>query len=166
MRAALLPLLLLLAACGTNDVPDDAPEASGEPAEAAVDPEVRGQLLALEAESGGEVEVGVTDAVLFLRLSESVRSEARKEMEAEMADQDGIGRALGDMVTGVVNTALGTTVQVPLAEVDALRYVDGRLLIDGMGDSVSINEGDLSDEGLPFEEDAARRLIDAFEDAR
>ena len=164
MRAALLALALLTAACGSDDAP---PEASGDAtAQSDRDDDVDGRILAVEANADGEVEVGVSDAVVFFRLSDATRAEVEKEMEAEMAEQEGLGRAIGDLVTGAVTGALGFTVQIPVEDVETFRYEDGRLIVDGGDTSIQIDRENPREEGIEFDPAAAQRLIDAFESVR
>ena len=42
----------------------------------------------------------------------------------------GLGGAIRDAVGGVVNKALATTVQIPLEQVEDIRYERGRLFVD------------------------------------
>ena len=59
--------------------------------------------------------------------------EARKEMD-EDTDDGGLGDAIKDVVGGVVNKALATTVQIPLKQVEDIRYERGRLFLDTADD--------------------------------
>lgn len=172
MRTVALSLALLaLSACG-SDYDTDAASPEAPPSEASGGADVgygdpiRGEIAALEQNADGKVEVGVTDEVVFFRLSEDARAEAQKEF-ANDEGEDGIGSVIKDMVGGVVTKALATTVQMPLEDIRDIRYEDGNLVIDGAenGATFDFGGGD-SDGGITFEEDAAQRLIDAYEAAR
>ena len=126
---------------------------------------IRGELLAAEANAGDEIEVGVTDEVVFLRLTDATRKEAREQMDQEVPE-DGLGGAIGRAVTGFVNEALESTVQIPLPDVDDLRYEDGRLFLDADDDEINVQFDDEGSEGIPFDAAAAERLIDAFDRAK
>ena len=168
-RLLILALALSpLAACSNNDDRDDTFRDSDSPATtvSAGDEEIRGRTLAVESNTGNEMEIGVTDEVVFLRLTESARAEVEKEMEREMPE-DGFGASIGRAVTGMVSNVLDMTVQIPLEEVDDMRYENGRLVLDSdvREANFEINDNDAKN-GIEFDEDAAERLIDAFERAR
>ena len=147
MRASLLVLLLALSAC-SGETPEadrsvrdaSAKDASGE-AEVGFGDEIRGRVLAAEANPDDEFEIGVTDEVMFFRLTEATRAEARKEMDEGTSD-GGLGDAIKDAVGGVVNKALATTVQVPLEQVEDVRYERGRLFVETADDGPQFSVGD------------------------
>ena len=167
MRALLLALLLPLAACGADaDREGSAPEAASEASgETGYGGPIRGEIAVVETSDEGEIEVGVTSEVMFFRLGESARAEVEKELEAE-SEAGGIGGAISDMVGGVVTKALATTVQMPLEQVQDVRYENGNLIVEGEGSSFSFGDNNSADSGIPFDADAAERIIDAYNASR
>ena len=139
------------------DASDAAAEGYGEP--------IRGKILAREADADGQIEIGVTDEVLFIGLTPAAKKEVRQEIDREIPE-DGIGGMIGRAVSGVVDNALATTGQVPLESVRDLRYEDGRLILDAEADNFNVQINGDDREGIAFDEDAARRLIDAYERVR
>ena len=173
MRTSVLSLALLLSlsACGSDDVdaaPPEAPvsEASGDVDVGYGDP-VRGEIAALERNADGKVEVGVTDEVVFFRFTKEARAEAQEGFETEKGD-DGIDTMVKDLAGGVIAKALATTIQLPLEDIESMRYVDGSLVIEGAGDgpTFAFNEEGDGTGGMAFDEAAAKRLIRAFEAQR
>lgn len=168
MTRLLILLLALapLAACSNDH--EDASHTDGrsdtEDAEGFGGP-LRGEVLEVATSSGDEMEVGVTSEVLFLRLSDASRKEAREEMGREVPDE-GLGGAIGRAVTGFVDDALGTTVQIPLEDVTDLRYDNGRLVFEADGSFANVQIDEDDNDGIPFDEADAERLIEAFERAR
>ncbi|MEL6616215.1 MAG: hypothetical protein AAFQ43_10780 [Bacteroidota bacterium] len=166
MRLLLALLVsLTLVACSSDDAKDgggSSPEASGE---VTLDDVVQGAVIEQAESRDGEIVVGVSDEVVYLRLSDATQAEARAEMDRGLEDASGLEAQIGEMVTGAVEGFLDTMLQIPHDDIDALIYQDGALYIEG-GEGGSIQFGDNGDEGIPFEEADANRLIDAFERAR
>ena len=184
-RALLLAPALLLAACGSPDAPDEpspedetvqsAPEADSptgdidlDLGDLAVTSELPGSLVDVVTTDDGRIELGVTDEVLFSRLSESLRDEIQSEMDDETADETGLGGTIARAVTGAVAEGLAASVSVPLDEVRDLRYENGRIEIDMVDGQPSPFENATSDDEpmlSQFSADAGRRLADAFDKA-
>ncbi|MEM1057319.1 MAG: hypothetical protein AAGI52_17515 [Bacteroidota bacterium] len=154
-----------LAACSSDESPDDPTGTNTEAGAEGFGGPLEGDVLEVATSSGDEIEVGVTDAVLYLRLSDATRKEAAEEMDREVPE-DGLGGTIGRAVTSFVNEALQTTVQLPLEDVEALRYENGRLVIEAKDNTTTVRIGDDQADGIPFDEADAQRLIDAFESAR
>ena len=172
-RFLILALALApLAACSNNDDRDDlargaevtTADASDDDAEGYGEP-IRGEILARESDAEDYVEVGVTDQVVFIGLTDAAKKELRREIDREMP-QDGLAGRIGRSVSGVVNNALATTGQIPLENVEDLRYENGRLILDAGSDNFNFQVNDDDREGMEFDADAAQRLIDAYERAR
>ena len=113
----------------------------------------------------GAVELGLTDSVLYSRLSKETQAEIAAGMEAEAKDQEGLGGRIARAVTSAVAEGVGTAVQVPLADVRDVRAEGGRLVVEMADGGPSPFERSRSD-GRPMLEqfapaDAAR-LAEAF----
>lgn len=186
MLRSLLLASLLLAACGPSDRSDDVPGddaiAAEAEAEAARDTdgididfsgvrasaELTGNLVDAVTTEGGQLELGVTDEVLFTRLSETFRGEIQSEMEEETADETGLGGTIARAVTGAVAEGLGTAISVPLADVRDVRYENGRIVIEMVdGEPSPFEAAKTNDEPMlsQFSPEAGRRLADAFDKA-
>ena len=145
---ALLPALLLLGACAPDrdDVaPADPHDVAGRALEEAVreagplDVELDGMAIsadldgepveAVTTEDGG-MEIGLTDRVLYSRLSPEARAEIAADMKESARGQEGLGGRIARSVTQAVAEGLGTAVQVPLADVRDVRVEGGRLVIE------------------------------------
>lgn len=184
-RALLLAPALLLAACGPSDSPDEtyaddqtvqsAPEADSltgdidlDLGDLAVTSELPGSLVDAVTTEDGHIELGVTDAVLFSRLSESLRDEIQSEMDNETADETGLGGTIARAVTGAVAEGLAVTVSVPLDQVRDVRYENGRVEIEMVdGQPSPFENAKTDDEPMlsRFTDAAGRRLADAFDKA-
>lgn len=164
-RLLTLSLLFTVAACAPEPS-DVAPEADGG---AGVDfqreaPPGAEQIVITT--DGGEADLGLTDEVLFFRLSEKQRAEVEDEMAAETEDLDGLGGSIARTVTGAVADALDFTVRVPLEEVESVRYEGGRLQIETRGDgSFTFDDRGNNANSLDrqFDPEDARRFVDVFE---
>lgn len=191
MRLVLLTLLSI-AACAP-DPADVAPDPSGPSAQRVADEatseaaretsaidfdvddvsissQLTGRPLQTIVTEDGSIELGVTDSVLYSRLSKETRSQIASEMEAEAEaeGQDGLGGRITRAVTRAVAEGIGTAVQVPLGDIRDVRVEGGRLVIEMAGGQRSPFEGSKSD-GKPLLEqfapaDAAR-LAEAFDRA-
>lgn len=179
MRALLAVPVLALAACGSPD-PDDvtpdgvAAEAVREARESAgarlgdadLSADVPGKPVEVVTTRDGAIELGLTDQVLYSRLSERVRSEAAAEMEAETEGQSGLGGEIARAVTGAVAEGLETAVTVPVDRVRDVRVEGGQLVIEMESGEPSPFENAETD-GEPmlaqFAPDDARRLAEAFD---
>ena len=182
---------LLLAACGPPAPDEGSPEADrlAREAEGAatrtvdrvrrsisdrsgdldVGTEVPGEPVETITTRGGALDLGVTDAALFSRLSPQARKEAQEEMDRAAGEQEGVGGAVARIVTEAVAEGLDTAVIVPLDRVAAVRYADGRLVVEMVSGEPSPFDAAESD-GEPmltrFDPDDARRLVEAFDRVR
>ena len=186
-RALLLAPALLLAACGSPDAPDEtypddetvqpAPEVNRptgdldldlDIGDLAVTSELPGSLVDVVTTDDGHIELGVTDEVLFSRLSESLRDEIQTEMDDETADETGLGGTIARAVTGAVAEGLATSVSVPLDDVRDIRYENGRVeIVMADGQPSPFENATSDDEPMlsQFSADAGRRLANAFDKA-
>jgi len=184
MRSLLLIPVLALAACGSSDqspidegeieaMAEDEIEESTDGLSfdvdgAGVSSDLSGDVVDVVTTRDGALEIGVTDEVLFSRLSEATRAEIEAEMASETKDQEGLGGTIARAVTGAVAQGLATTVSVPLADVRDVRYEDGRLVIEMVdGGESPFDNAETNDRPMltQFDEAAARRLAEAFDKA-
>lgn len=167
MRALLLLPLLLVACAPDADEPDpDSETASGadSPDVSFSDEALPGDEQLVITTREGDLDLGLTDEVLFFRLSPKKVDEIEDEIDAEVGDTDGLGRSIAEAVTGVVTDALRHAVHFPIEDVEAVRYEDGRL------DITFVGEGEMPTverDGEPIEEafapEDAERFAETFE---
>ncbi|WP_412062889.1 hypothetical protein [Rubrivirga sp. IMCC45206] len=186
MRPLLFLAALALAACGdAADSDDDSlPRSSGDTAREAVDQaradagasidgiELSADLPGTPVDEvttrDGAIAIGITDAVLYSRLTPSLQREIADEMDDEIGDEEGFGADLARTITGAVAEGLRTAVSVPLADVRDVRVDGGRLVIE-MADGEPSPFASAKTDGRPLLEsvdaDAAERLAEAFDKA-
>lgn len=186
------PLLLLLAltaltACRSSDTEDEAADAEAvvEDTRRDVERELSdidididdvnlssrpaGTRIQAVTTRNGELELGVTDSVLYSRLSPELQLRIESEMEDETADETGLGGAIARAVTGAVSKGLQMAVSVPLDQVRDVRYEDGRVVIEMEdGDASPFETSKTDDEPMleQFDAEAGRQLADAFAKAK
>lgn len=182
MRSLLLALLLV-AAC----TPDPAPAPSDQGADAVdeaardagpIDVEMDGLSISSTlngdvAESvvteGGEMEVGLTDQVLYSRLSKEAQAKVADEMRQSAEEQEGLGGRLARSITDAVMQGIGTAVQVPLADVRDIRVDGDRLVIEMVdGEPSPFNRAEADGKSLlsQISGSDARQLAEAFREIR
>lgn len=180
MRSLLALSLLAFAACGSPDPAEVAPDddvatralrgarsaASAQMADADLSDEVPGDPVALITTRDGALDLGLTDRVLYARLSKDTRAEAAAEMEAETEGQTGLGGQIARAVTGAVAEGLATALTVPIERVRDLRVEGGRLVVEmESGEPSPFENAESGDEPLlsQFDPADAQRLADAFD---
>lgn len=118
------------------------------------------------ASQGGEVVAGLTDRVVYFRLSDELLHEIDREMSREAKSQTGLGGRLADAVTGGVSSMLRHRVEYTVDEIRSVEYADGGLRLvfeDGETGGPSVE----TDDGTPiFARADAERFIAAFEDVK
>lgn len=121
----------------------------------AIRTDVPGDVLDAVQTEDGRLEMGVTDQVLYSRLSKPAQEDIARDLHASQ-DQDGLGGQIARAVTEAVEKSLATAIQVPVDDIRSLRAHDGRL-------TIQMRDGGRS----PFDaaEVDGRRLLDSFSDA-
>ena len=184
MRALLLSLAAL-AACAPDpaDVAPDggaadevarAAEDAAREAASAIDLDVDGMAIStrlagrpLQAITtrDGAMELGLTDSVLYSRLSKDTQAQIAAQMDSTAEAQEGLGGRIARAVTQAVAEGVGTAVQVSLADVRDVRVEGGRLVVEMVDGRPSPFERAQTD-GAPlltqFEPTDAARLAEAF----
>lgn len=153
-------LAFAFAACGSeapateNEEPDRL--------EISLNAEIPGEQVATLLTEGGEVQLGLTDEVLYMGLTDRVAGEVEKELD-DAKSEGGLGGLIAGAVSSVVAEALRTPIQIPLDDVQDIRYEDERLEIDLTGENTNMDL-EINDEPLEqqFDSDEARRFVDAF----
>ena len=163
MRPALPLLALLLAAACAPEPSDVTPEP--EPADVSFSDEAPpGEEQVVITTQSGDVDLGLTDRVLYLRLNPKRRAEVEAEMAAEVEDRGGLGGFIAETVTNAVSGALAHAVEIPVEDVRDVRYEDGRLdiVLEGEEDFPQVEtDGQAVEEA--FAPADARRFVEAFE---
>ena len=120
-------------------------------------------VMSIVAEDGS-IELGLTDAVLYGRLTEQAAAEVRSELEKQQ-DEGGLGGFIAGAVSGAVSGAITTPIQFPLEDIEDVRYEDERLQITFV-DGTSGLDLDINGKGIDrqFSPDDARDFADAFHD--
>ena len=166
MRLLLLTSLLTVAACAPEPsevAPDtDRRETAGVAADDEAPP---GKEQIVITTRDGDADLGLTDEVLYFRLSDKARARVESDMATETDDLDGVAGSIVRSVTGAVADALGFAVQIPVEDITSVRYEDDRLQIETTSDN-SFTFGQDDNENAPdrqFDPDDARRFAAAFE---
>lgn len=157
-----LALLLACAACAPEPS-EVAPPPEADASFTDEGPPPGGEQFVITTESD-DVDLGLTDEVLYVRLNPDRLAEVEREMAAEVESEGGIGGFIAQTVTDAVGSALRHRVQFDLADVRDVRYEGGRLEIALAGDE---RLPQVENDGVPLEEafapDDARRFADAFQ---
>ncbi|GAB5534404.1 MAG: hypothetical protein Rubg2KO_06530 [Rubricoccaceae bacterium] len=153
-------LAFLLAAC-SPDAPAVEEETSAQ-TEVTFDSQIAGAEVTSILTEGGEVRLGLTDEVLYFGLTDLVA----KEVEAGLEDAEsegGLGGFIAGAVSNAVTGALTTPVQIPLDNVQDIRYENGRLQVDFDGEHSSVDL-EIDDEPVDqqFDPEEARQFAEAF----
>lgn len=153
-------LALLLAAC-SHETPAAEQEASRSP-DVSFSSEIPGEPVSVLTSTSGEVQLGLTDEVFTIGLTDQLADRVQKDLEDAEAE-GGLGGFIAGAVSGAVVGAMSTPVQIPLDDVETIRYENGQL------DVVIVDEDsdvDLTIEDEPgemqFDPDEARRFVAAF----
>lgn len=189
MRTFLLAALAALAACAPDpaDVAPDTATLDDQAAQAAeeaireagpIDIDMDGMAISSQLAGrpvkaittrDGAVELGLTDSVLYSRLSKETQAEIAADMKAETKDREGLGGRIARAVTDAVALGVGTAVQVPLADVRDVRVEGGRLVVEMTDGQPSPFERSQSDGEPMLEQFApadAAQLAQAFDRVR
>lgn len=167
MRALLFLPLLLAAACSSDPDPDPDPDprSRADGVEVAFTDEApRGAERLVITTREGDVDLGLTDEVVYFRLNPKRVAEIEADIDGEVSETEGLGRSIADAVTGVVTDALRHAVEVPIEDVEAVRYEDGRLEFEFAGDGempAIERDGERVEEAFAPED--AERFVEAFE---
>ena len=158
-------LLLLLTALSLGACTSDEAAAPSEPVSdkvASDDGDLDGTPVTRIVSEDGSIELGLTDAVLYGRLTERAADEVHDEL-ARAEDEGGIGGFVAGAVSDAVSGAITTPIQFPLDDIEDVRYEDGRLQIVFADRSSDLDlDVDGKDLDRQFSPDDARDFADAF----
>ena len=164
----LSPLLFLLAVAACAPEPSEVMPDRGEPAETAfTDAAPPGVEQIVITSTDGTVDLGLTDRVVYFRLSPKKRAEIEDEMAAEVEGAEGgLGGFIAETVTGAVGGLLDQAVQIPVEDVRVVHDGEGRLDIESTeGGAVGADFGGENSEPA-FDPADAERFVAAFERVR
>ena len=166
----LLPALVLLAACAPepSEVTPDLDADDAPPAEAAfTDAPPPGKEQIVVTSTDGAVELGLTDRVVFFRLSDAKRAEIEGGVADETdGERGGLGGFITETVTDAVGGMLGRAVQLPVEDVRVVHDGEGRLDIES-AEGGAVGSFGSGDDGAPlFGPADAERFVETFERVR
>ena len=169
MHRLLIAVLAVTAACAPDpaDVTPDTADNRDVSGTAFTDAPPPGEEQLVITSQDGAVDLGLTDQVVYFRLSPKKRAEIEEEMAAETEEAGGgLGGFITETVTGAVGGLLGRAIQVPVDDVEVTHDGDGHLDIRSAdGGTVNVDIG--GDDGEPaFDPDDAERFSLAFERVR
>ena len=182
LRFSILALALLTTGCNADE-PTAEDRLAGEVEEAVRDAgpfEVQADGVAISStvDGGhvesiltrdGQMEMGLTDQVLYSRLSKQAQTDIQADLKESTQDQEGIGGRIARAVAQAAAENIGTAVQIPVADIRDLRVEGDRLTIE-MADGRGSPFGSVETDGTPlleaFAPADAQRLADAFQNLR
>ena len=145
MRLLLLALLLLpLAACDDGDGRFSRDSFEKDDLTGEYFPEEKDDQYAIHSR-GDEIKLGLTDDVIYVRLSDATLDEVDAEMERETAEETGFGAMIAGAVTAGVSDLLRNRLEFDVAAVRDIRFDDGTITLemeDGSSNDAVFNNDD------------------------
>ena len=140
--------LLTVAACSGRDEKSGMDVSFGQAA---------AQTSAEESLGPGDVRVTSTDGAVVLalvgdsvrfQLSDSLRNKVKQQIDSA-SDSSGFAAMITRSVSGIVSSAMGFVVRIPVQDIENIRYEDGRIEFDSRGkhSKFSMNGNGDSDRG-------------------
>jgi hypothetical protein len=160
---ALVALPALTAACSRHDDSDVKVAFSQASADAAAVQPLGPGDVRVTSTDGSIVLAVVGDSVLF-QLSDSLRNSVKKEISAAADSAGGLGGMITRSVSGVVGSAMGFVIRVPVQDIEDIRYEDGRIEFRtrGKNSKFSMNgSGKGGDDHAKFSPADGKRFVDA-----
>lgn len=164
MRRLLVPIaLLILVACSGRDKKSGMDVSFGQAA---------AQTSAEEPLGPGDVRVTSTDGAVVLalvgdsvrfQLSDSLRNKVKQQIDSA-ADTSGIAAMVTRSVSGIVSSAMGFVVRIPVQDIQDIRYEDGRIQFESKSGNSKFQmngRGNGGDDHGKFSEADGRRFVDA-----
>lgn len=121
----------------------------------------------------GDVRVKSTDGAVILalvgdsvrfQLSDSLRNTVKQSIDAKADSAGGIGAMIAKSVSGVVTSAMGFVVRIPVSEIENIRYEDGRIEFDTRGEHSKFSmsgKGNRSDGNAKFTPEDGEKFVAA-----
>lgn len=147
--AMLVALGTVLAGCGPGDPPS-------------------GTEVVRISSQDHDVDLVLTDASLYMALSEAVLEEVNQEIERERAEEpeSGLGQDIETYVLGKVESMLSYRIEYPLDEVHSVTYANGEIMIL-VEDEHLLSFDDVETDGgkalTNFNSADARRFVEEFD---
>lgn len=115
----------------------------------------------------GEVKMGLTDAVVYFALSDSLQAEVRSEVERE-TDKEGLGGMIGGIVSGAVGKAIGFRAKYPVEDIRDIRWADGEMVVEFEDGSDRVHRFEVDDRPVTeaFREEDVRSFAEEFHRAK
>jgi hypothetical protein len=134
--AVLAAAMVLIVACRHGDDTADSTSVHVGMSRADTTP-LRDGDVRIEAQDGG-VDLALIGDTVSSGLSQSALAKAKHETDTASVKGGGLGSSIERMVKSSVQSALGTRVSFPLADVKGARYENGRIEFDWNGKSSGI----------------------------
>ena len=164
MRRLLAPLALLAAvACSKHDKSDVDVSFSKDGAQAsAAEPLGPGDVRVTSVD-GAIMLALVGDSVRF-QLSDSLRNTVKQQIDSA-ADTSGFAAMVTRSVSGIVSSAMGFVVRIPVQDIENIRYENGRIEFDSKGThskfSMNGKGNGKGDDHAKFSEADGQRFVEA-----
>lgn len=145
-------LAVALAGCGDRDAAVDFGDEE-------MGPDVHAVLS-----EDGSVKMGLTQEHVYFALSDSMRAEAQRELDAD-AEAGGVKGFLGGLMRDVVGEALSFRARYPVTEIEDIRWDDGRMHFEFADPDRSLDDNlEIADEPISeaFTEEAVREFGESF----
>lgn len=117
---------------------------------------------------GGEVKLGLTDRIVYFRLSDATLADADRELARTTEGRDGVARRVAATVTKGLSRALRTRISWDVDDIRDIHLDGGRLVLEfeDPGRDFGKIEVDGDDVREAFSEDDARAFIGAFREVK
>jgi hypothetical protein len=158
-------LLFSVALAGCGDGPEFVGDDRGEPGEATGT--AGDERFGIDTRDGN-VRLGITDDVVYFRLSDELLAKIDDEIEEDLPDEPGLGRTIATAVTSGISSALRHRMQYDIDDIRDVRYEDGALAFEFEDGRRELPDLEVDDEPLmeQFSEDDARRFVREFRSAK
>lgn len=112
----------------------------------------------------GNVKLGLTLEYVYFALSDSARAEAQRELDDD-AEAEGVKGFFGGVMRGVLGKALAFRARYPVAEIQDIRWEDGRMRLEftdpdrRLDDNLQVEDEPVTE---AFSEEAVREFSAVF----
>lgn len=126
---AILLAAALLAACGRHDRSDI--DVGFDSSHGAVADEVLGPGDVRITSTDGSVVMALVGDTVRMQLSDSLRQHVKQQLDS--STEGGLGGMITRSVSGIVGSAMGFVMRIPVRDIEEIRYEDGKLELQTRG---------------------------------